>query len=143
MFSKACEYGIKAMIYIAREENKPGLARLRDIAKNIESPEAFTAKILQTLKKAGLLISSKGPAGGFALAKPANKITVAHVIRTIDGNSFFIKCVLGFPKCGSAKPCPIHHKVADIREELKSVYNNTTLDELTEELFTGIAFLKP
>ena len=69
MFSRACEYAIKIMIYIAGNEEEGRRTGVKEITEAIHSPEAFTAKILQQLAKAGLLDSYKGPSGGFVLAK--------------------------------------------------------------------------
>lgn len=59
MFSKACEYAIRATIYIAVQSNQDNRVGLKDISKEIDSPEAFTAKILQQLSKMRLLTQSK------------------------------------------------------------------------------------
>ncbi len=141
MFSKACEYGIKAMISIAGHKERDARVRLKDIAKEIDSPEAFTAKILQTLTKDGLLKSTKGPAGGFSLAMPAQDIKVSMIILALDGDSIFTSCVLGLSECNPDKPCPIHHKVVGVRQQLKEVFHETSLSELSMEFLKGDAFL--
>ena len=69
MFSKTCEYGIRAAIFIASESYQNNRVGLRDIAEKIDSPEAFTAKILQQLTKDNRVVSSvRGPHGGFFIA---------------------------------------------------------------------------
>ena len=65
IFSKACEYGIRASIYIAQQSLNDERASLKDISREIGSPEAFTAKILQTLVKNKIIDSIKGSHGGF------------------------------------------------------------------------------
>ncbi|MCR9067029.1 MAG: Rrf2 family transcriptional regulator, partial [Cytophagales bacterium] len=65
MFSRACEYAIKIMIYIASNQQENRKTGLKEVTEAIGSPEAFTAKILQQLVKSGLLESYKGPSGGF------------------------------------------------------------------------------
>ncbi len=72
MFSKACEYAIKSMIFIQSKSDTSEPLRLGDIAEAVDSPVAFTSKILQQLKKNGLLISTAGNKGGFRI--PENKI---------------------------------------------------------------------
>ncbi|MDZ7845357.1 MAG: Rrf2 family transcriptional regulator [Owenweeksia sp.] len=89
MFSKACEYGIKASICIAQKQSNNQRVGLREIAKTIDSPVAFTAKILQILTRAGYLISTKGPSGGFVLAYPARDISLAEIVAAIDGDAIF------------------------------------------------------
>ncbi len=142
MFSKACEYGIKAMIYIAQQSNRSERVSLREIPEAIGSPEAFTAKILQALTRAGLLISTKGPSGGFVLAYPAHKMNLAQIVSAIDGDGIFTGCGLGLAECSSDRPCPIHFRFLSVRNELKEMLENSSLEELSEGLVTGVAFLK-
>ena len=73
MFSKTCEYGIRATIFIASQSYQNKRVGLRDIAKKIDSPEAFTAKILQILAKTHIIHSIKGVGGGFAWGAVAIK----------------------------------------------------------------------
>ena len=65
MFSKSCEYAIKAVIHLCMETHEGGRLSINDIAVAIDSPEPFTAKILQTLSKHKIISSAKGPGGGF------------------------------------------------------------------------------
>ena len=94
MFSKACEYAIKIMIYIAANEKEGRRTGLREVTDSIGSPEAFTAKILQQLVKSGLLQSFRGPSGGFVL--PDGKRILLHdVVVAIDGGSFVKRLCIG------------------------------------------------
>ena len=69
MFSKACEYAIRATIYIAVQSSQNLRVGLKNISKEIDSPEPFTAKILQQLSKNNIIESIKGPPGGFQIDK--------------------------------------------------------------------------
>lgn len=117
MFSRACEYAIKIMIHLAKKEKEGARIGLKEITKAIESPEAFTAKVLQQLVKHQLLGSFKGPTGGFALIK-GKEIRLIDIVKAIDGNKLLDKCVLGFESCSAEKPCPVHHSFVQIREQL-------------------------
>ena len=64
MFSKTCEYAVRAMIFIAQKSKNGNKVSIKEIAKGIDSPEHFIAKILQELSKKKLLQSMKGPKGG-------------------------------------------------------------------------------
>lgn len=110
MISKACKYGIRATIFIAskaHENVKPGV---KEIAKQIDAPEAFTAKILQSLNKHGVITSIKGPYGGFICTPSQLNLPVIEIIKAIDGLSIFRECGLGLKECSDAHPCPMHHK---------------------------------
>lgn len=144
MFSKACEYGIKATLYIAEQavksDKKTGV---KDIAKAIDSPEAFTAKILQILTKQKIINSLKGPSGGFYIQKnKLEKIKLSVIVKAIDGDHIYKGCGLGLDQCNAEKPCPVHDKFKEIRDGLADMLNNTTLLELATGLDSGLTFLK-
>jgi Rrf2 family protein len=143
IFSKTCEYGTRAVIYIAQQTKNDIRTSLKDISEQIGSPEAFTAKILQQLVKHDILISSKGAAGGFAVdKKKLKRIKLMHIVFAIDGSEYRDMCVLGLKKCSTKDPCPVHHKFKHVKKDLLSMLNNTTLDELTNKMNTGKSFLK-
>ena len=137
MFSKACEYALKTMIYLAADPQKEKRVGLREIAGAIDSPEAFTAKILQQLVRAGLLRSVRGPNGGFQLRQNA-AITLAEVVSAIDGDSLLKSCVLGLERCSERHPCPVHDKFKAVRDHLAGVLGSTHIDDLA----SGNSYLK-
>lgn len=142
MFSKACEYAIRATIYIADQSNRGRRVGLKDISKEIDSPEAFTAKILQQLSKTQIIDSVKGPNGGFAIeVEKMSKIKLSQVVSAIDGDSVYRGCGLGFKECSEKQPCPVHDKFKVVRDELRKMLESTTILELSMGLKNGITFL--
>src|SRR5690554_2637996 len=144
MFSKACEYGIKATLYIAQQalstEQKIGV---KDIAKEINSPEAFTAKIMQTLSRDKIVYSMKGPSGGFFIPKDElGSIRLSSIVKAIDGEDIYRGCGLGLEQCSETEPCPLHDKFKLIRDELAKMLTETSLLELANGLDLGLTFLK-
>lgn len=143
MFSKACEYGIKASIYITEQSLHDRKVSLKDVAKAIESPEAYTSKILQQLVRNNIIHSDKGPTGGFSVAKAGlEKNTLSSVVAAIDGNALYIDCGLGLKKCNEKKPCPVHDQFKSIRDNLKNMLETTSLKSLAMDLEKGFTFLK-
>ncbi|MFQ5446837.1 MAG: RrF2 family transcriptional regulator [Saprospiraceae bacterium] len=142
MFSKACEYGIKAMIFIAHEDTAGRRVSLKEIAGSINSPEAFTAKILQQLRRAGLLKSVKGTAGGFELNQGGGEIKLADIVTAIDGLKVITGCGLGLEACSDEEPCPIHHKYKYIKDGLQDMLESSSLRDLSAGVDIGKTFLK-
>jgi Rrf2 family protein len=143
MFSKACEYAIKATLQIAQQSQQGKRASLKDIAKAIDSPEAFTAKILQQLARQGLIQSIKGPNGGFELnTGESNSLMLSQIVQAIDGDQIYKGCGLGLKKCNELKPCPVHNKFKAIREDLSNMLENTSVHELAIGINAGLTFLK-
>ena len=135
MFSKACEYGIKAVIYIAMQSLRSVRVKMGDIVDNIGSPEAFTGKILSLLTKNGIVDSYTGPNGGFEMKQEKlHLISVADIVKAIDGDEFFSGCVLGLDSCEKEHPCPMHHAVDKIRTNMRTVLHETTVLELANGL---------
>lgn len=143
MFSKACEYGIKAATYIALQSLQQRRVSLKEIAEEVNSPTAFTAKILHQLAKHNILESVKGPNGGFQIQRDnINRITLSELVYAIDGDSIYMGCGLGLENCNEDEPCPLHDKFVGIRDELKQMLQDTSLYELTTGLKIGLTYLK-
>lgn len=143
MFSKACEYGIKASIYIVRKSMNGERASLKEVAKAIDSPLAFTAKILQALAKHGVIQSSHGPTGGYDVGpETIGTITLLQIVKAIDGDAIYVGCGLGLEECNASKPCPLHYQFIEIRQELKHMLESTTLEQLARGIRDGSFVLK-
>lgn len=143
MFSKACEYAIKASIYIALKSQNGERVSLKDIAARIDSPEAFTAKILQKLAHKHIVSSLKGAAGGFEINREKIRvIKLAHIVDAIDGDAIYRGCALGLHRCDGNHPCPVHFQFIRVRDDLKNVLEQTSLEDLALELGSGLAYLK-
>lgn len=113
------------------------------ISKQIDGPVAFTAKILQKLVKAEIVMSLKGPNGGFEITPTKTaETTLATIVEIIDGTSIYKDCVLGLPECSEEKPCPLHSEFTRVRGDLKRMLENTTLDVLASGLESGTIHLK-
>jgi len=143
MFSKACEYAIRATIYIAEQSRHNTKVSLKDVAKAIESPEAYTSKILQQLSRNNIINSSKGPTGGFSMDKQKlNEVTLSTIVFAVDGDNIYNGCGLGLKECNEKMPCPVHHQFKLIRNELKKMLETTAVTSLTVGLENKLTFLK-
>lgn len=143
MFTKACEYGIKASIYIAEQSQLDRKVGLKELAAAIESPVAYTSKILQQLSRSKIINSDKGPTGGFSMdVHELHKVKLSTIVKAIDGDDVYIGCGLGLKKCNEKKPCPVHNQFKLIRSELKNMLENTTVKTLADDVEKGLAFLK-
>lgn len=143
MFSKACKYAIRSVIFIAVCSLKKEKVGFKEIAKEIDAPEAFTAKILQMLAREGLIDSTKGVGGGFNI--PLHRLDttrLSEVVRLIDGDEIFQACALGLPKCSEEQPCPLHHKFTLIKADLIQALDHTSFKDLAENINLGDSFLK-
>ncbi len=133
MLSRACEYAIQAVICLAK---KPvgKYTLIREISKGLKIPHHFLGKIAQTLVKADILTSHKGPKGGLTLSKKPSDITMMDVVTAIDGTDFIPECIIGYKKCDDTSQCPLHLTWCDKREEIQQMFSNESLAKLVEDL---------
>lgn len=130
IYSNACEYGIRAMTFLARHHDELHLAR--NIAEAEEIPYYFLSKILQSLARDGLLKSTKGRGGGFQLAKSPERITLHHIKVSIDGADDLKECAVGLARCNDSQPCPLHDTFKPLRENIQRYLKETTLSEMAK-----------
>lgn len=142
MFSKTCEYAIRAVLYIAQKSEGGKRVNIKSIAKNINSPESFIAKILQQLTKKGIVQSVKGPNGGFFVNERSKENSIADIVKAIDGEELFTNCGLGLSQCSEEYPCPIHHQYKIIKQQITQMLESAKLSTLSDDLEQKLTFLK-
>lgn len=141
MLSKTAEYAIRALVYIQLQnwdEKRPGF---KEVAKNIESPEHFTAKILQVLTRFDLIKSLKGRNGGFFFDKEHEDLQLYKIIAAIDGEKSFIRCGFGFKSCDHENKCPLHDDFSKLRENYTVLVKERTIQNLAKKIMNGEAVL--
>src|SRR5260370_10325051 len=107
IYSRSAEYAIRAFVHLAQvQEGK--YAMVKNIAEQEEIPAHFLAKILQQLARKGLLRSSKGPTGGFALRVDPTEIRLLDIVETLAALSPYQQCASGLSECSDDMPCSMH-----------------------------------
>lgn len=143
MFSKACEYAIRATLHIASHSQSGERVGLKEIAEAAGSPVAFTAKILQQLVREDVIHSVKGPNGGFEMThEQLRDVKLRQIVSAIDGDQIYRGCGLGLETCDESRPCPVHDQFKRVRDELHHMLETTSVRDLANGLNTGLTFLK-
>lgn len=142
IFSKTCEYAIRAVFFIAHKTSAGNRVGIKDIAEGIDSPEHFLAKILQDLSRKGLISSLKGPHGGFYMDAEALLRPLSEIVEAVDGDGLFYGCGMGLKQCSEINPCPLHNEFKDIRNRIHYMLSTTTIGNFNEELINGLLSLK-
>ncbi len=143
MFSKSCEYAIRAAVFVATRSLKGERCSIDDVATETGAPAAFTGKILQKLSRRHIISSVKGPGGGFLISKSDMKRTkVADIVNLMDGDSVFAGCALGLSACNEKNPCPLHDQFKNIRSGLKQLLEKTSLYDLAADVNKGDSVLR-
>lgn len=133
LYSKTCEHAIRALAYLA---SRPAgdLCLVNEIAEAEDLPRPFTSKILRDLVRAGLLTSSRGPGGGYALARDPEDVSLLEIQQIIDGAGHLDRCVVGLAACNEFAPCPLHDEFKPLREKIRTYLSGTTLEQMSKAL---------
>ena len=131
MLSSSTVYAIRASIYIAAHRENEYVS-ISEIANQLDISFHFLTKILQKLTQDKLMRSYRGPNGGVAFTRPLNKIYLSDIVKSVETNPIFDECILGIPKCGEGKPCPLHDEWGAVRNRLKDKFENSNLEDLAK-----------
>ncbi len=133
--SKRGEYGLKAIIDLASQDEPTAVSQIKDIAARQQIPVKFLEQILLTLKNAGLLRSRAGVGGGYSLAKAPDEITLGQVVRTLDGPLAPISCVsqMAYERCvcDDEATCGLRLTMLDVRNAIADILDQTTLADVS------------
>lgn len=134
MLSQTAEYALRAAVYLASvaPEVKTAVA----ISDVVKIPVPYLSKVLQNLAKGRIVASQRGLHGGFALAKPAEEISVLDVVNCVDSLERPTHCPLGIPD--HIGLCPLHRRLYEAISELQASLGRTTLAEMLEPTAEGI-----
>jgi len=141
MLSLTCKTAIKAVIYLASKFESGENAGIKEIAKYIDASEHTVGKLLQTLVKDEVINSIKGPNGGFFISAKQRNQPIINIVESIDGKEVFKECGLGFSKCSSAHPCPLHDDYKPVRDLFEKLCKERSLNDLCEPVNIGMAYL--
>jgi len=138
MLSNTCKYAIRAVLYLALKTEEGNKIGIKQISKDLDIPTPFLGKIMQSLAKHKLLSSTKGPHGGFGLGKNPKDILLMDIVEIIDGMDSFHKCIIGVKYCSEQEhPCAVHSRYAQLREEVRKVFESETIERIVEDVKKG------
>lgn len=126
--SDTAEYALRAAIYLAGHEGE--WVRVDEIAQATRVPRNYLSKTLHVMAREGVLRSTRGPQGGFQLARPASETTVLAVVGLFEAVGPGRRCVLGRPSCSDARPCAAHWRWKPVAEQIRDFLSGTTLSSL-------------
>lgn len=126
------EYGVRAVLFLASQP--PGkISHITEIAETQEVPKSYLSKIMQHLVRSGLVRSRRGVNGGFALARPAETITVRQAIEAVEGPIFLNVCLVGKGECRRDDFCPVHQVWQEAQKRLFEVLDGKTMAQLVKD----------
>lgn len=141
MLSNSAKYALKAVLFLAVNSNENKKVMVKDIAKPINVPQPYIAKLLQELSKKQIISSTRGINGGFYLTPLNLDQPVINIINTFDGEYKMNNCLLSLENCNDDFPCPLHNIAYPMRTKLIKSLEAKTIENLASEITSGITFL--
>jgi len=138
MLSNTCKYALRALIYLGKFSEDDKRIGIKKISEDLGLSSPFLGKILQNLVKQKLLVSTKGPNGGFSLSRPASDISLWDIVIKVDGEEFFTNCLISLEPCKTHDPskplCPVHAQYDKLRKEICNFYKETSLEIISQDI---------
>lgn len=132
------EYALRALIVLGLDNTRDSVMRIQEISNRQNIPKRFLEQILNDLKSAGIVESRRGMAGGYRLARPPERITLAEVIRFIEGPLAPVNCVSErfYEKCScpDEQRCGIRSVMKEVRDAIVKILEAVTLAQLCERV---------
>src|ERR1035437_9964664 len=133
-FGVGVDYSFKALLLLAERDPAPLPVRVEEIATTEGIPENYLRRLLIELKRGGLVASQKGPNGGFMLAKPPARITMAEVGEIIEGDYPPVECLeKSSSMCPHGQPCAMRDVWREVRDSVNGILRGVTLQALSEK----------
>lgn len=132
ILSKSAKYAVRAAQCLAEEGGEEPLP-VDEIAVRLGIPRNYLSKILHVMARSEMLISTRGPGGGFRLAVSADELTLSDIVRQFDDVPETTTCLLGHGRCSESDPCAAHERWAGARAAIMDFLDNTRLSDLSPE----------
>lgn len=141
-FGVGVDYCLKALITLAERYPTAQPYRVEEIAAVQSIPENYLRRLLIELKRGGLVLSQKGPSGGYMLARHPSKITMAEVVQIIEGDYVPVECLEDGSNalCQRADNCAMRDVWNEVRDSVNAILGGVTLQSLAERRKTALHF---
>jgi Rrf2 family protein len=128
MLSRTAEYALRAAVQVATL-GRDGPVRVNELARAADVPRNYLSKILHVLARQGVLVSTRGPLGGFQLATDADRLRLSRITAPFEAQEPS-RCVLGRPRCSDRNPCGAHARWKEATAGMRSFFEETTLADV-------------
>ena len=141
-FGVGVDYSLKALVMMAERYPSAQPIRIEEIAANQKLPETYLRRLLIDLKRGGVVLSQKGPSGGYFLARHPAKITMAEVVQIIEGDFVPVECLEegANSPCRRDDVCAMREVWREVRDAVLEILGRTTLESLARQRKAGLSF---
>jgi Rrf2 family protein len=130
VLSHTAEYAMRAALYLAQNEGR--MVPATEIADALDVPHNYLSKVLNALRREGVLVSGRGALGGFRLHTDSSFIRLAQVVRPFGVLGGVPRCLLLDRPCSDRTPCIAHHEWKRVAHDVHSFFDTRTLADLLQ-----------
>ncbi len=141
LFSKRSNYGIQALIFLNKFKNQKKYFKSKEIAKQLGLKPSYLTKILQDMAKAGILISTTGPEGGFALSEDNEKLNLLYIYHYLENKDILKDCIMGWKPCNPSNPCPLHEIWDKNKIEIMNRLHNISINDASYSFWPELNYI--
>lgn len=141
MLSKTSQYALRSVLFIAENSGAHRKVGVGEVAKALDIPKYYLAKILRKLAVEKVIRSIKGPGGGYYLDSQDFEHPLMAIIEIVDGPDSLTKCAMGLSQCSNEHPCPIHFQIKPFRDSLLQSLSEITVADALEQLKQAHVFI--
>ena len=141
-FGVGVDYSLKALVMMAERYPSSQPIRIEEIAASQGIPETYLRRLLIDLKRGGIVLSQKGPSGGYFLARHPSKITMAEVVQIIEGDFVPVECLEegANSPCRNDESCAMREVWREVRDAVLAILGRTTLESLAQRRKAALSF---
>jgi Rrf2 family cysteine metabolism transcriptional repressor len=141
-FGVGVDYSLKALVMMAERYPSSQPIRIEEIAASQSIPETYLRRLLIDLKRGGIVLSQKGPSGGYFLARHPGKITMGEVVQIIEGDFAPVECLEegANSPCKAEEACAMREVWCQVRDAVVGILGRTTLEALAQRRKGGLHF---
>jgi len=141
-FGVGVDYSLKALLMLAERYPAPQPLQVEVIATAQNIPENYLRRLLIALKRGGLVLSQKGPSGGYILARHPSRISMEDVIELIEGEYVPVECLEDGANspCRREQVCAMRDVWRQVRDQVTSILGGTTLEMLSNKRKAALTF---
>ncbi len=140
-FGVGVDYSLKALLMLAERYPAAQPTRVEEIAEAQGVPENYLRRLLIELKRGGLVVSQKGPSGGYMLARPPARISMADVVEIIEGDYLPVECLDDSTStCPRDNPCAMRDVWREVRDAVTRILRSATLQSLSEKRRAALTY---
>ncbi len=127
--TRASDYAIRGVVYMSMQD-EGSIVVIPEVAREMDVPVGFLARIFQSLSRAGIVISHRGKKGGYSMARKPETVTLCDVIEAVEGDIKLNLCLDGYNACDRMGFCGIRKELAKVQEDLIASLKKTNFAEL-------------